>query len=239
LIVITLSKVRSMRVAQLRRLTLRNKFLVLCLAAAMTSAVSNADTFTFSFAGGAITSSGTITATAVASNTSGVVAADTYEITGITGTFIDTSNGISGNITGLYSPISYVTPVTAAHAATTSGGLSYDDLFFPLGNSPADCPGYPFSGGDFDSLGVAFTVSGGYVGEFFSNGALPNAGILTAAADANSTGRLDDPNGGTENSPQGVVGSFTATTPEPSTVFLVVAGLTAAGIMRRRLTGWR
>jgi hypothetical protein len=223
----------------LRRLTLGNKFIVLCLAAAVTSAVSKADTFAFSFTSSVITSSGTITATEVASNTSGVVAADTYEITGITGTFKDTSNGISGNITGLYSPISYVTPVTAAHAATTSGGLSYDDLFFPLGNSPLDCPGYPFSGGDFDSLGVAFNVSGGYVGEFFSNGALPNAGILTAAIDANSSGRLDDPNGGTDNAPQGVVGSFTATVPEPSTAFLMLAGLTATLMMRRRLARWR
>ena len=205
----------------------------------MTSAVSNADTFTFSFTSSSITSSGTITATQVASNTSGVVAADTYEITGITGLFKDSSNGISGNITGLYAPISYVTPLTAAHAATTSGGLSYDDLFFPLGNSPDDCPGYPFSGGDFDSLGVAFTVSGGYVGEFFSNGALPHAGILTAAADANSMERLNDPNGGTDNAPQGVVGSFTATTPEPSTAFLVLAGLTATGMVRRRLASGR
>lgn len=213
------------------------------------SAVANADTFTFSFTSPTVTSSGTITAVVVGSNTSGAVAAETFEITGITGTFKDTSAGFSGNITGLYGPISYVTPATATTAnpvaftpstSASTPGLSYDDLFFPLGNSPDDCPGYPFSGGDFDSLGVAFNVAGtdgkAYIGEFFSNGALPNAGILMAAADANASGILDDPNALTETAPEGVVGGFTATAPEPGTVLLVGGGLAGLAAMRRRRT---
>jgi hypothetical protein len=144
--------------------------------------------------------------------------------------------GISGTITGLYMPISYVTVLAATGSnpvAFTSGGLSYDDLFFPLGNSPADCPGYPFSGGDFDILGVAFDVSGGYVGEFFSNGILPGlTGPVYAAADANATGLLDNPNAGGGSGPVGVIGSFTAT-PEPGTLPLLGGGLAAAAVMRR------
>ncbi len=223
-----------------------NKILLACFSVVMTSAVVSADTFTFSFTGGAITSSGTITATEVDSNTSGATANGTFEVTGISGMFKDTSDGISGNISGLVAPISYVTPATSTNSkpvSFTSNGLSYDDLFFPLGNSPNDCPGYPFSGGDFDSLGVAFTIAGNdgkaYIGEFFSNGVIPNVGLLSAAVDGSSTQVLNDPNQGSETLPQGVIGSFTATAPEPSAGLLVGAGLLAAAVLRRRVAGSR
>ncbi len=196
---------------------------------------ANASTFTFSFNGGGITSSGVITAVLAPNGTSGVTTPGTYEVTGITGTFTDNNVNIGGAITGLYMPLSYVTGLTATTAnpvAFTSGGLSYDDLFFPGGNSPADCPGYPFSGGDFDVYGVAFNVAGGYVGEFFSNGVIGNSGPLYAAADATSTGLLDNPNAGGDNGPVGVLGSF-AVTPEPGTIFLLGGGLAAAAAMRR------
>ena len=203
--------------------------------------LASANTFSFSFNGGGITSSGTLTAVLAPDDTTGVVTPGTYEVTGITGTFADTNVGISGTITGLYTPISYVT-VLAATASNpvgfTSGGLSYDDLFFPFGNSPADCPGYPFSGGDFDILGVAFNVSGGYVGEFFSDGVVPgHSGPVYAAADANANGLLNNPNAGGDGGLVGVLGSFTAT-PEPGTLFLLGGGLAAAALTRR-LSGTR
>jgi len=198
--------------------------------------LASANTISFSFNGGGITSSGTLTAVLAPDDTSGVVTPDTYEVTGITGTFSDTNVGISGTITGLYTPISYVTVLAATGSnpvAFTSGGLSYDDLFFPLGNSPADCPGYLFSGGDFDILGVAFDVSGGFVGEFFSDGIIPgHSGPVYAAADANATGLLDNPNAGGGSGLVGVPGSFTAT-PEPSTLLLLGGSLAAAAVMRR------
>jgi len=131
--------------------------------------LASAATIEFSFNGGGITSSGTLTFVPAPDSTSGVSTPGTNEITGITGTFTDSNDGVSGVITGLYTPLSYITPLIEPVAYTT-GGLSYDDLFFPAGNSPADCPGYPFSGGDFDILGVAFNVTGGNVGEFFSDG---------------------------------------------------------------------
>ncbi|HZU25986.1 MAG TPA: PEP-CTERM sorting domain-containing protein [Bryobacteraceae bacterium] len=200
--------------------------------------LASADTFNFSFTGGGITSSGTLTAVLAPSDTSGVTATDTYEVTGISGSFSDLNVGISGNITGLYLPLSYVTGVTATAAnpvAFTSGGLSYDDLFFPLGNSPADCPGYPFSGGDLDVYGIAFNVSGGYVGEFFSNGILPGTSAPAyAAADANATKLLDNPNAGSHTGPVGVLGSFAATAvPEPGTLLLLGGGLALAAALKR------
>lgn len=203
--------------------------------------LASANTFSFSFNGGGITSSGTLTAVLAPDDTSGVVTPGTYEVTDITGTFSDTNVGISGTITGLYMPISYVTVLAATGpnpVAFTSGGLSYDDLFFSLGNSPADCPGYPFSGGDFDILGVAFDVSGGYVGEFFSDGIVPGfSGPVYAAADANGTALLDNPNAGGDSGLVGVLGSFTAT-PEPGTLPLLGGGLAAAVVMRK-LAGTR
>jgi len=212
------------------------------LAAVAIAPFANADVFTFSFTGGTITSSGTITAVLAPSTTSGVAATGTYEVTGITGTFTDTAVGISGTITGLYSPISYITATTATTTnpvAFTSGGLSYDDLFFPGGNSPADCPGYPFSGGDVDTYGIAFNISGGDVGEFFSNGIFPTStNPLYAAADASSTGLLDNPNAGSETGPVGVLGAFSATAvPEPGSIMLLSAGslLVAAFLRSRRL----
>lgn len=204
--------------------------------AAVLASLANASTFTFSFNGGGITSSGAITAVLAPNDISGVATPDSYEVTGITGTFSDTNVGISGAITGLYMPVSFVTGVTATASnpvAFTSGGLSYDDLFFPLGNSPADCPGYPFSGGDLDVYGVAFDVSGGYVGEFFSDGNYPgHTPPVYAAADANSTGLLDNPNAGSHTAPVGVLGSFVVT-PEPGTLFLFGGGLALVAAMRR------
>jgi hypothetical protein len=196
------------------------------------AALANADTFSFSFSGGPISSSGTITATHVADSTSGVATPGTFEVTGITGTFADTSDGISGSITGLYTPISYTNGLTGGPAFTTGGVFSYDDLFFPLGNSPMDCPGAPNSGGPFDVYGVAFDVAGGYIGEFFSNGNFGN-GPLVAAVDGNATGVLDDPNYGIDSLPQGVIGTFTAV-PEPDSLFFLGSGLAAAALFRFR-----
>jgi hypothetical protein len=215
-----------------------------CLGAMICTSVplSNAATVGFSFSGGSVTSSGTLTVIAAANNTSGVATPGTYEITGITGTFTDSSDGISGTITGLYMPISYVTGVTATMAtpvAFTGAGLSYDDLYFAGANSPLDCPGAPFSGGYFDVYGVAFNISGGYVGEFFSNGVVPgHAGPLYGAADTNAKTILDEPNAGIDSLPQGVLGSFTVS-PEPKTLLMLATGLLAIALIRFARMGAR
>jgi hypothetical protein len=194
--------------------------------------LSNAGTVQFSFSGGGITSSGTLTVVLAPANTSGVSTPNTYEITGISGTFADTNDGVSGSITGLYTPISYATPLTATSAAFTGAGLSYDDLFFAGADSPDDCPGYPFGGGYFDVYGVAFNLSDGDVGEFFSNGILPgDPNALYAAADASSTAILDEPNAGSTTEPNGVLGSFTST-PEPTTLLMLSGGVALIAMIR-------
>ncbi|MGH9354637.1 MAG: PEP-CTERM sorting domain-containing protein [Terriglobia bacterium] len=213
-----------------------NRLAVLILAAAVGFAsAAMADGINFSFSGGGISASGAFTA----SQTSPGV----DEITGISGTFSDSNVGISGAITGLHQPVTYVN--TLPGVQSTAAHLSYDDLFFPAGNSPADCPGYPFSGGQLDIFGVAFNLSGpgGYVAALWSNGYLPDSNgtmpntpgyvpnLVYAAGLTNATSNIDLPNASpTSPIPPGEFGSLTTSSvPEPGS--LVFFGIGLLGIM--------
>ena len=111
---------------------------------------------------------------------------------------------------------------------TAATGISYDDTFYPAGNSPHNCADYPFFGGVFDVYGIAFNVTGGYVGALWSDGHRPKVGLVYAAGDANATTLLNLPNptGADHTSPVGVPGALTtASTPEPASLLLFGIGL--------------
>ena len=227
---------------------MKAKYIALfALAAAVAFApAAMADSFNFSFNGGGISSSGTLTVSQ--SSSPGV-----DKITGISGTFSDANigtSGISGAITGLYTPVSYVSDTLATPGvAFTTGGLSYDDLFYPAGDSPAICYDinpitgkpeltYPFSGGQFDIFGVAFNVAGGYTAELWSNGDIPGKGLVYAAGLANGTKLIDNPNAGTD-APPGEFGSLTTTpTPESGTLALFGIGLLGIAALWVRRIDW-
>ena len=192
-----------------------------------------AEQVNFAFNGGGISSSGTFAVSST--STPGV-----EEMTGITGTFSDTSARISGAITGLYTPVSYIAPPVGSPAFTTSG-FSYDDTFYPNGDSPHNCADYPFFGGEFDVYGVAFNVAGGYIGALWSDGNIPGVGLVYAAGDSNATTKLNDPNpdGSDTTRPVGVPGSLVTSTvtPEPGSLFLLAIGLLGTlGIVARKST---
>ena len=228
------------------RVTAHGLFSLVAAAALMAAPTARADQFSFSFNGGGISASGIITV-----SDSAVSGTSAYEITGVSGNFSDTNAGVAGAITGLYTPVSYVSDTLATPGvAFTSGGLSYDDLFYPAGDSPAICydidPStglpeltYPFSGGQFDIFGLAFNIGGpgGYVAELWSNGNVGFGPIVYAAGLANASGLIDDPNDGPDSAtPPGEFGSFTASpVPEPGSLFLLGTGMLGlAGIVTRK-----
>jgi hypothetical protein len=97
--------------------------------------------------------------------------------------------------------------------------LSYDDLFYPAG-SPQTASDYPFHGGFLDIYGLMFTIAGGDVVNFWSDGDF-GTGATYGAAVTDGRNVLDyaDP---------GVL------VPEPGSIWLLGTGLLGALAWRRR-----
>jgi hypothetical protein len=206
---------------------LKNKASVLIpLAAAIMlsqTALANPADVHFSFTGpGGISGSGVFTVATTADPT-------IDDITGITGTFLDTGDGVSGPISGLV-PSAY-SNVCPGAANFSPAGYSYDNLYYPSG-SPAICSfDYPFSGGVLDIFGVLFNVNDAgttYTVDLWSNGVLPGTGLSYGLSLAKGANTIND-----GVAPNGVYLSSFAT-PEPAKVSYLLVGLAALIFVARR-----
>jgi hypothetical protein len=152
---------------------------------------------------------------------------DAFEVTGISGTFSDSNNGL--NIVD--APIGALVPIThdapdatnllAPHdfsrfpvaAGTQDGSLSFDNLLWPNG-SPQTATDYPPHGGFLDIYGLLFNIGGGQVVDFWSNGPDYGVAVATPSTTLDYTGGV-------------------AAVPEPGSYVMLAGGLLALLAFRR------
>jgi hypothetical protein len=171
-----------------------------------------------------------------------------FEITGVSGTFSDSNNGLnivdaSVSLFSILSPPStpdstnFLAPNDFSRFAVGSGlppmsngFVTYDNLFWP-GGAPATASDFDGAGGFLDIYGLAFTIGGGVVVDLFNNGVgadthIPYGGFGVVVASA-------------DNALDYVSAGVAASTPEPSTWAMMVlgfAGLGFAGYRKARKT---
>lgn len=173
-----------------------------------------------------------------------------FEITGVSGTFTDTNNGlgiVNTPVTGLQ-PITHSTPgdpenigvapndfsqfaVMSGLPSVNNGVLTFDNLFWP-GGAPPTAFDYPGDGSFLDIYGLMLQIGGGKVVDLFSNGVgfgiNPGDTNVFGVAVATSDVSLDY-----------VANGVSASTPEPSTwamMLLGFASLAFAGCRASRKT---
>lgn len=207
----------------------------LCLAAASPLPAA-AESFSFTFAGPGVSGAIALTyGTAVDAKYP-----QAFEVTGISGSFSDSNNGLNivnapiGSLVAINRAVpeegNLLAPRDFSRFAVATGqdhgSLSYDNLFYP-GGSPQTATDYPVHGGFLDIYGLMFTIGGGRVVNVWSNGDFSGTGALPAdygVAVATAQTALDYVGGGVAVS----------AVPEPSTYALLMAGLGVVGCVARR-----
>ncbi len=167
---------------------------------------------------------------------------DAYEVTGISGTFSDSNNGLGIHNTAVKSlvAVTHATPestnllaphdfsrfaVASGLSPENNGFLTYDNLFWP-GGSPQTASDYPPHGGVLDIYGLMFRIGGGKVVDLWSNGIFgPEADYGVAVATPQQA--LDY---------QGGLSGSLAPVPVPGSLGMLVGGLLGLVALQRRRT---
>ena len=165
--------------------------------------------------------------------------ADAIEVTGVTGTFSNSNNGLSINsqVLGLVA-VTHSIPesanllaphnfsrfaVASGLSPISNGFLTYDNLFWP-GGSKQTASDYPPHGGVLDIYGLMFRIGDGRVVDLWSNGDF-GAGADYGVALATTDLALDYVAGG--------VTATIAPIPLPGSAWMLAGGLLALLWWRR------
>lgn len=186
---------------------------ILALLAAIGLAVpaaSSAGTFGFDFVGPGVSGRIDLTygSTTDAKYPSTGFPEEAFEVTGISGRFTDTNNGlniVNASITGLV-PLNNTDPLVDPKPGNdlapnnfskffvgngnARGRLTFDNLFWP-GGSPATASGpewADYKGGFLDIYGLMFTIDGGYAVNFW-NVQNNDYGLAVATSEADPAAR--------------------------------------------------
>ena len=218
-------------------MTMKRLFAASCsmfVAATMMTNVASAQIFNFNFSGAGLGGSLKLTYGAATD----AKYPNAFKVTGISGTFFDTNNGLNINttVTGLV-PITQSTPdatnllapkdfsryaVASGLPAFHNGFITYTNLFWP-GGSPATASDYPGAGGFLDIYGLMFTIGGGRTVNLWSNGDFGGGAdygvwVVTPQAVLDAVGE----------------GVAVTVTPEPGAFWLFGGGaLMLVGVLRR------
>ena len=165
--------------------------------------------------------------------------ADAFEVTGVSGTFSNSNNGLSidSEVLGLVA-VTHSIPesanllaphnfsrfaVASGLSPISNGFLTYDNLFWP-GGSKQTASDYPPHGGVLDIYGLMFRIGDGRVVDLWSNGDF-GAGADYGVALATTDLALDYVGGG--------VTATIAPIPLPGSAWMLAGGLLALLWWRR------
>jgi hypothetical protein len=185
--------------------------------------------------------------------------ADTvFVVTGASGSYADSMDGIAGTITGVLPSKTYTSiPTNANHDSVDATGTpfppaSYDNILYPNGNSPVVCDPvfYPYHGGPLDIYGLMLTMDlqagGSGLVNVWSNGDLNDPSNPIGLDFGVSDGTLSTVNGSLLFTAENYLGNTNsyptyspsgirfAAVPEPSALIVLCTGMAALPLLHLR-----